>query len=289
LTKAVFKKFMNQGIESIKGFFPPGVCAWQTNRLGGASAQPFDTFNLATHVGDQPQAVEKNRVRLAQRLGGQATWLNQVHGSQVLNLDQYEIEVAGRVQAPINPAPTADAAFTSQAGPICAVMTADCLPVLIARGDGLQVAAAHAGWRGLSMGVIENTVQAMMNQANAKGLPAATAWYFWLGPAIGQAAFEVGPDVYQAFVGKNLAAAKAFRPHHDQASEKLGKWFASLPMLARLRIESMAAPGGLIGPESQIHVHDSQVCVYSQKEKYFSYRRDQTTGRMASLICRTTI
>jgi YfiH family protein len=277
-------------IHKIEGFFPPGVMAWQTTRQGGVSAAPFNQFNLATHVGDAPQAVIDNRRRLAQLVGGEPVWLDQVHGCGVLDIDRAMKGQETRGDTDIEP-PTADAAFTSQAGPICAVMTADCLPVLIARGDGLQVAAAHAGWRGLCAGVIESTVQAMLAEGKKLGLPTPETLYFWLGPAIGQAAFEVGPEVYQAFVAQNSAAAKAFRPH-DQAD----RWLASLPVLAQIRIHDMAAGAGLPeqgtqaeGWSGQVLIHDSGVCVHTQADEYFSYRRDRITGRMASLICRTTI
>jgi polyphenol oxidase len=277
-------------IHKIEGFFPPEVMAWQTTRQGGASATPFDQFNLATHVGDAPQAVIDNRKMLAQYLGGEPVWLDQVHGCGVLDIDQAMKGQETGGSTNISQPPTADAAFTSQAGPICAVMTADCLPVLIARGDGLQVAAAHAGWRGLCAGVIENTVNAMLAKGKALGLPAPETLYFWLGPAIGQAAFEVGPEVYQAFVAQNSAAAKAFRPH-DQAD----KWLASLSMLAKIHIHAMAAGGPpgqgdqAGGWSGQVLIHDSGVCVHTQADEYFSYRRDRITGRMASLICRSTI
>lgn len=228
---------------------PANVRALITTRVGGVSAAPYASFNLGDHVGDDPRHVEQNRADLAACLPAQPAWLTQVHGTAVLNAAQ----VAG--------APQADASVALQPGVVSVVMTADCLPVLLCDRAGSVVAAAHAGWRGLLDGVLERTVEAMAQPAGEL--------LAYLGPAIGPTAFEVGDEVRQAFVAHSAQASKAFLP-----AASAGKWLADLYLLARQRLNG-------VGVNAVYGGHD---CTYSDAERFFSYRRDGVTGRMASLI-----
>jgi YfiH family protein len=229
---------------------PPGVRAASTLRTGGVSRGPFDTFNLAAHVGDDPAHVHENRKRLREqlRLKAEPFWLSQVHGTRVI-----------RTSAP-GAAPEADAAYTIDSEEVCAILTADCLPVLFAARDGTRIAAAHAGWRGLSAGVLEETVRTL-------GVP-PTQLIAWLGPAIEQEHFEVGDEVRAAFLAHDAAAASAFVPHGQ------GKWLADLYAIARQRLRRLgleAISGGDRG-------------TYRERAAFFSHRRDGRCGRMATLI-----
>ena len=225
----------------------PGVRALQTLRTGGCSPAPWASFNLGDHVGDDPAHVAANRAELRQALPAEPLWLSQVHGTTV-------------VDAALAPQGTsADASFSRQPGPVCAVMTADCLPVLFCDRAGSVVAAAHAGWRGLLDGVLENTIAAL--QVAPGDLLA------WLGPAIGPECFEVGGEVREAFVARDAAAAGCFRPHGD-------KWLADIYALARQRLLQAGVTA----------ISGGGVCTVSDAERYFSYRRDGVTGRMATLI-----
>lgn len=227
---------------------PVRVRALQTRRGGGVSAGPFATFNLGTHVGDRPDDVARNRARLREALPASPQWLQQVHGRTVVRL-------------PGDGAPVpADAAWTDRTGTVCAVMTADCLPVLLCSDDGDAVAAAHAGWRGLAAGVLEATVDAM--PAPPRRLMA------WLGPAIGPAAFEVGPEVRAAFVDADPDAASCFR------SGAGDRWLADLFALARRRLLAAGVRAVFGGGH----------CTFSDPAQWFSFRRDGRCGRMASLI-----
>lgn len=205
-------------------------------------------MNLGTHCGDDPQNVRQNRHLLQTCLPSEVTWLNQVHGTNVLELDRN-----------FDPVPTADAVTSSRVGQICAVLTADCLPVLFCNKAGTKVAAAHAGWRGLAAGVLEATVSAM--DCEPSELLA------WMGPAIGAEAFEVGADVWDVFAGTIPESKTAFKPKGD-------RWLANLYHLARLRL----ARAGIAA------VSGGQYCTWAEKDKFFSYRRDGKTGRMATLV-----
>jgi YfiH family protein len=229
---------------------PAHVKAVSTTRSGGVSQSPYDSLNLADHVGDDRTAVGENRRRLRQReaLPAEPLWLNQVHGNRVVDA------ASGGQQ------PSADASFSRQPGVVCAVMTADCLPVLFCDRAGSAVAAAHAGWRGLAAGVLEATVDAL-------GVPPGQL-LAWLGPAIGPDAFEVGAEVRESFIAEQAQAAAAFvaRPN--------GRWLADLYQLARLRLQA-AGVSALYG---------GGFCTYADRARFYSFRRDRTTGRMASLI-----
>jgi hypothetical protein len=227
----------------------PRVRAAVTTRGGGTSGGPFASLNLAGHVGDDPQAVAKNRglLRAVLRLPAEPLWLEQVHGTAVARFDAAGV-------------PRADAAVATQPGQVCVVMVADCLPVLLAAADGSAVAVAHAGWRGLAAGVIERTVEAMP-------LPPA-GLVAWLGPCIGPDAFEVGGEVREAFLARDPAAARRFAPNPR------GRWWADLEGLARDRL----ATAGVAG------VHGGGLCTYRDAGRFFSFRRDGTTGRLAALV-----
>ncbi|MEK7304039.1 MAG: peptidoglycan editing factor PgeF [Pseudomonadota bacterium] len=229
---------------------PANVRAAVTTRAGGASRAPYDTFNLATHVGDDPAAVRENRARLraALLLPAEPVWLKQVHGVVMGDAAQNGVE------------PEADGAFATQPGAVCAVLTADCLPVLLCNRAGTKVAALHAGWRGLAGGVIEAGVKVL-------GVPGSEL-LAWLGPAIGPASFEVGPEVRVAFIQHDAQAAQAFRVARD------GKYLADIYQLARIRLQRLGVTA----------VYGGGFCTVTDSARFFSYRRDGATGRMAALI-----
>ena len=234
---------------------PRGVFAACTTRQGGVSEPPWNSFNLATHVGDDLAHVAANRARLRALLdlGVEPTWLTQVHGVAVADLDL----------AASSPMPaTADAAVASRAGAVCVVMVADCLPVLFCSRDGKRIGAAHAGWRGLAAGVLERTVAAM-------GVP-GDELMAWLGPAISQDQFEVGDEVRETFVKADRAANSRFRMNAR------GRWQADLVGLARLRLAALGVAG----------VSGGNWCTFSDRERFYSHRRDGKGGRLAALIWR---
>jgi YfiH family protein len=226
----------------------PNVRAFVTTRAGGVSHGPYASMNTSERVGDAPFDVERNRNILRAALPHDPVWLMQVHGTEVVDA------------ASVSSTPQADASFTRSHRVVCVVQVADCLPVLLADRAGTVVAVAHAGWRGLAGGVIERTLAAM--RAPASGIVA------WLGPAIGQDAFEVGADVYDAFVAQDAGAAAAFRTGAP------GKWHADLYALARRRL---AAAG-------VADVSGGGWCTYADETRFFSYRRSRVTGRMAALV-----
>ncbi len=230
---------------------PLNVRSLVTTRHGGVSQGPYSSLNLGSHVGDDPAAVLANRARLGEHLTGAPLWLEQVHGTRVVD--------AARIGADIHP-PQADAAFSRQRGAVCVVMTADCLPVLFCDAAGSVVAAAHAGWRGLLAGVLEEAITAM-------GVPGGRL-IAYLGPAIGPQAFEVGDEVRSAFIATDPNAAAAFKPSSP------GKWLADIYGLARQRLAGQGVE----------RVFGGSWCTASDADRFFSYRRDGQTGRMASLI-----
>jgi len=240
---------------------PDAVGALATTRAGGVSGAPYDDgrggggLNLGRHVGDDPDAVRANRARLQARLPGHPAWISQVHGADVVD--------ASLVQ-PGAPVQVGDASVARAPGVVCAILTADCLPVLFADLDGKVVGAAHAGWRGLAGGVLATTVAAM-RRAGAGEITA------WLGPAIGPAAFEVGPDVLAAFEAALPGeAASAFRPYPGRED----KYLADIYALAR----RMLARDGIA------RVHGGERCTLTEVASFYSFRRDGVTGRQASLI-----
>lgn len=237
---------------------PANVVAWVTTRQGGVSAAPWDSFNVGMHVGDRASDVRDNRARLRQQLpaGLRLQWLHQVHGTRVAVIDPAATSLRRR---------TADA--TTIAGPdqAAVVMTADCLPVLFCDRAGTRVAAAHAGWRGLLDGVLEQTVAALDRPAGEL--------MAWLGPAIAVCHFQVGDEVREAFLQHPLVGAAgdaSFTP----CPEAPGKWMMDIYQLARLRLRQAGLDD----------IHGGGLCTVCDRERFFSYRRDGVTGRMASLI-----
>ncbi len=242
---------------------PAGVGALMSTRAGGVSAVPFDTCNLGSAVGDDPAAVAENRVRLAAAAGAVPVWLRQVHGTRVLRLTRAD------AQAPADaPPPEADAAVTGERGVACVVQVADCLPVLFAAANGRAVGAAHAGWRGLAGGVLENTLAEVC--AVAQCAPADVM--AWLGPCIGPQEFEVGEDVLRSFSADPAGADEAFvwRPCADGSA----RWLADLPALARKRLQ-------LAGLRQ---ISGGQWCTVQDRSRFFSFRRDRVTGRQAAAV-----
>ena len=228
---------------------PPGIRAASTLRSGGVSRDRYASLNLGGHVGDDPERVAENRRRLAAalELPSEPIWLSQVHGSRVARADAPEVLAA-------------DAAHTRARGVVCAVMTADCLPVLLCSRDGETVAAVHAGWKGLAGGVVEAAVAAM-------GTRDVLAW---LGPAIGPEAFEVGGEVRETFIRGGGEFAEGFREAGD------GKWLADIYRLARVVLNRLGVA----------EIRGGGWCTHGNPDDFFSYRRDRDTGRMATLIWR---
>lgn len=245
---------------------PPGLGAWMSTRAGGQSQPPWDHFNLGDHVGDNPAHVRANRLLLARTLGVRPVFLQQVHGTDVIELTPDTASAA-----------VADACFTFAPGLACTIMVADCLPVLCWDTQGRWVAAAHAGWRGLAGQGGTGVLERLWSELLARGArPETTA--VWLGPCIGPQAFEVGPEVRQTFVAEQAGWARAFSPGRDD------RWLADLSALARARLQRL----GLV----QVSGNDGQArwCTVSQPALFFSHRRDTArlgaTGRMAACIWR---
>ena len=228
---------------------PSHVKAVSTTRSGGVSLLPYSSLNLGDHVQDNPEHVAENRAILASKMQMVRTpaWLNQVHGTEVVELPLS----SGLV-------PDADASFTRCVGEVCTIMTADCLPVLFCNKEGTQVAAAHAGWRGMVNGVLEETLATFTDPDNV---------LVWLGPAIGPSAFEVGGEVRDAFIVNDSGADIAFQAHND-------RWLADIYLLARRRLQRAGVT----------NINGGDLCTVSEPEHFFSYRRENQTGRQASCI-----
>jgi len=244
---------------------PRGVRVLSTWRGGGVSGGSYASLNLGGHAGDAAAAVAENRSRLRRAAGlpGEPVWLKQVHGTRVVDLDAPGPGLgtgSGAVPGTLVEEPGADAAFTRQPGRVCAILTADCLPLVFATEPGDRVGAAHAGWRGLAAGVIEAAVLALC--APPERL------LVWLGPAIGPLHFEVGAEVREALLKQDLGAEAAFVPNAR------GRFMADLYALARRRLAALGV--------SRIYGGDE--CTYARADRYFSYRRDGVTGRQATLI-----
>ncbi len=236
---------------------PANVKALITTRSGGVSVAPRDSLNLGYKAGDDPAAVTQNRAIVQAVMPQAPRWLSQVHGARVVTAD----DIPGTQEQPT----AADASVAHQRGTVCAVMIADCLPVLFTNRAGTRVAAAHAGWRGLSGGVIDNTVQTLRNAGDD---PADLLAY--IGPGIGPTAFEVGADVYEAFIARDAGAAAAFKAHAPE------KWLADLFTLSRRALARAGVKQVFGGGD----------CTYTDRQRFFSYRRDRETGRMAAFIWR---
>jgi YfiH family protein len=234
------------------------VGAVTTTRRGGVSDPPYDTLNLDTSVDDDPECVEENRqrVREALDLPARPLWLDQVHGTRVVDA------------AAVEPGVEADGSVTDERGVVCAVLTADCVPVLLADSEGSAVGALHAGWRGMAAGILESGVEAI--EAEPDTLHA------WLGPAIGGEVYEVGGEVREAFLEGDAGADAHFKPSPSDEPTERGRqrWLADLYGLARHRLMRAGIRA----------IHGDDVCTYTDDERFFSYRRDGETGHMASLI-----
>ena len=230
---------------------PANVKALQTTRVGGVSVAPYASLNLGAHVNDDGNTVAHNRQLLSPYLPSEPVWVNQVHGIEVIDAAE-----SGCLES-------ADASFATKNNVVCVTMTADCLPVLLCDTDGTVVAAVHAGWRGLCDGVIESAVNKMPVQASHI--------LAWLGPAISPNAFEVGDDVREQFIQKDSQAVLAFKPQGD-------KWLCDMYLIAKQRLKNLGVTqiyGGSINED---------FCTYTDEVRFFSFRRDNVTGRMASMI-----
>ncbi len=229
---------------------PDNISAFTTTRLDGYSQPPYDSFNLAMHVGDDTATVARNRMLLKEQLqlANEPKWLNQIHGIQVIQADTAQINA------------TADASFTRQPQIACAILTGDCLPLLICDRAGSIVAAVHAGWKGLAAGIIEATLTAL--SVPTKDL------LVWLGPAIGPEAFEVGEEVYQQFIAFDPQALFAFKRNANN------RWLADLYTLAKQRLNAQGVT----------QIFGGNLCTYTDEQRFYSYRKKNPTGRMASLI-----
>jgi YfiH family protein len=233
---------------------PPGVRAACSLRAGGVSPPPYDSLNLGERVGDSEANVAVNRERFMRAIEARPVFLRQVHGKAVARLDA---ESRDGIEA--------DACVTTTRGVACTIMVADCLPILLTDAKGGTVAGAHAGWRGLAGGVVEAACAALDDVEGAVA---------WLGPCIGPRAFEVGPEVKEAFESHDAAAARHFRPYRE------GKWLADLPALARMRLQRCGV--------SLIHGNDGsdEWCTVTDASRFFSHRRDRVSGRLAACIWR---
>lgn len=229
---------------------PPTIHAATTLRNGGVSRDVYSSLNPALHVGDDADLVRQNRhiIKNVLDLPSEPVWLEQTHSNRA---------VPAIITTPLQ---QADASYTSEPGVVCAVLTADCLPLLVCTTDGSQIAAIHAGWKGLLAGIIGNTLAAMGNND----------FLVWLGPAIGPNCFEIGAEVREAFVAKSTAFAAAFKPQAN------GKWLADIYQLARIEL-------AMLGINK---VYGGGFCTVTEQERFYSYRRDKITGRMATLIWR---
>jgi hypothetical protein len=243
----------NQELQWLKPNWPAPahVRAYSTSRQGGFSEQAFNSLNLGDHVGDEVNNVAKNRAALKSKLNlpNEPHWLKQVHGNKVIQIHHGSSGID-----------EADGCFTKQASNICVVLTADCLPILISDKAGTTVAAIHAGWRGLASGIIDVALCTL-------GLP-YDSLLVWLGPAIGPTQFEVGDDVKAIFANKAYNTDPAFKP------KTANKWLLDIYQIARYNLSHYGVE----------HIYGGGECTFTQSEKYFSYRRDGITGRMASLI-----
>ncbi len=229
---------------------PANIHAATTLRTGGVSYGAYASLNPAMHVGDDVDLVKQNRQLIKELLDlpGEPVWLEQIHSNRAVPA----VKTESLQQA--------DASYTAEAGVVCAVMTADCLPLLVCAADGSQVAAIHAGWRGLLAGVVANTLSAMQDNE----------LLVWLGPAIGPDCFEVGTEVRDAFVQKSAAFITAFK------QQSHGKWLADIYQLARIELATLGID----------KVYGGGFCTVTEQERFYSYRRDKQTGRMATLIWR---
>lgn len=244
-------------IPTVSGPAQSGLLYFCTTRAGGVSRDERASLNLGLNTGDDPQLVQENRRRLNAFMGIEPVWLQQVHGTDVLDADQDVLPEAPR---------TFDAAVTTRADRALAILTADCLPVVIWDEQARVAGAAHAGWRGLQAGVLARTLDMMRRRC-----PQVRSWRAWIGPAISQPCFEVGQEVFEAFVQDN----EANRPFFIQGRVP-GKWQADLPGIARRQLEFLC--------KGDIQVHLSGLCTFQEHDLFYSYRRSPRTGRQATIV-----
>ncbi len=245
-------------LPSVSGLPWQGVAYFCTTRQGGVSQGPWASLNLGLHTADDATHVATNRRLVRASLPAEPLWLDQVHGTCVVNADR----LAASAPMPQLPVPIADAAITFMPNTVLAIMTADCLPVVIANEEGSALGVAHAGWRGLCAGILERTIEALRGSC-----PGTSPWRAWIGPGIGQRNFEVGSDVYHAFVDSDPATSVFF-----VKKTLSGKWLADLASLARYRLH-----GAGVG-----NIEISGDCTFSKPDLFFSYRRESITGRQAT-------
>lgn len=251
------------GLNVVTGSAWPGVSYFCTTRQGGLSQGPWSSLNVGLHTNDDPAHVAENRRRITAALDP-VVWLWQVHGTDVYDVDNRS---DASCTAPID----ADALITTRSDRVLAIMTADCLPVVLGSTDGQVIGVAHAGWRGLVAGVLENTLLALQDKYVGHAKP---QWRAWIGPGIGQSCFEVGDEVRRAFISTDTETSAFFAPTGQQ-----GKWLADLSALARHRLYKMGV--------AQVDV--SGLCTYSRADLFYSYRRDGVTGRMVTLAWRSML
>lgn len=234
---------------------PANIHAATTLRLGGVSKEPYLSLNPATHVNDLNEHALQNRKIIHDMLSlpAEPIWLDQIHSNHII-----KAEITDTPQQ-------ADASYSSESGVVCAVMTADCLPLLICSKDGKKIAAIHAGWRGLLTGVITNSISEI---ASKTPITKCTELLIWLGPAIGAKCFEVGTEVFDAFMNKSNLYEKAFKKQHNS------KYLADIYQLARIELNTLGIS----------NIYGGTYCTMTDNERFFSYRRDNQTGRMATLI-----
>lgn len=242
----------------LPGWHAPGIGALMTTRHGGVSQGAFRSLNLRDGLGDDPSAVARNKAVLQRAIGAKPVFLNQVHGVRVVRL----FESDGAPDAPVH---TADASVTTEPGLACTAQFADCLPVLFAAPNARAIGAAHAGWRGLALGVLEATLETMCGLADCTPSQVTV----WLGACIGPRQFEVGPDVLEAFGASATGADPALFVRHTP-----GKWLANLPQLARGRLRAAGVQA----------ITGGEWCTVEDASRFFSFRRDRVTGRMAAAI-----
>lgn len=237
---------------------PARVKALFTTRKGGVSSVPYASLNLGDHVGDDPSRVEQNRTLLRRFLPEDPSWLKQTHGTTVIDAGAWRLKTA-------EGAPEGDAVFTRQSANVCAILVADCLPILFCDRNGTIVGLMHAGWRGLAAGIVQRTLSAIDHRDSPL--------MAWLGPAIGPGRFEVGEEVRNTFIQRDSKSARAFaRP--PEAGDNAGKWLANIFLLAQQQLMDAGIT----------EIHGGGVCTYNDPDRFFSYRRDGVTGRMAGLI-----
>lgn len=253
------------GLSVVAGPDWPGIAYFCSTRIGGVSKEPWSSLNMGLHTGDDPDDVMQNRQRILPK-DKPVFWLDQVHGTDVVDADAYHSIRKAAAGDAVNPEEMirADALVSATPGLVLAIMTADCLPVVLGSTDGKVVGVAHAGWRGLAAGVLENTLAALQR----KHPEPAAQWRAWVGPGISAPCFEVGDDVRDAFVGVGTAVSGFF-----ESTGKPGKWWADLSGLASHRLYSSGV----------VQVDVSAFCTYRRPDLFYSYRRDGVTGRMVTL------